>query len=110
MPALPISALTQGGIIFGIENKPKALRLRVAVEIFLIAVQIQPWDTSVAPVYEKLRAGLDRAGKFLSGLDMLIAGHALALGATLVTHDRGFRPAAAFLRVVYWATDLCGIH
>lgn len=37
MPALPISALTQVVVIFGIENKPEALRLRAAVEIFLDA-------------------------------------------------------------------------
>ena len=101
-----VSALTQGEILFGVEKKPEALRLRAAVETFLGAVQILPWDASVAPAYGKLRAGLGAAGKTLSGLDMLIAGHALATGATLVTHDRGFLQAANFLQVVDWAIDL----
>jgi len=101
-----VSALTQGEILFGLEKKPEALRLRAAVETFLSAVRILPWDTSVAPAYGKLRAGLGTAGKSLSGLDMLIAGHALALGATLVSHDGAFQHASHFLQVVDWATDL----
>ena len=103
---IAVSAISQGEILFGTEKKPKSIRLRAAVESFLGTVQILPWDTSVAPAYGKLRAALGTAGKTLSGLDMLIAAHALAVGATLVTHDRGFLQAAAFLQVVDWATDL----
>lgn len=103
---IAVSAITQGEILFGIEKKPEALRLRAAVEVFLGAVQILPWDSSVAPAYGKLRAGLGAAGKTLSGLDMLIAAHALALGATLVTHDQAFLQSMAFIQVVDWANDL----
>ena len=101
-----VSAITQGEILFGIEKKPEALRLRAAIEVFFETVQILPWDTSVATAYGKLRVGLGAAGKTLSGLDMLIAAHAVALGATLVTHDQAFLHAAAFVQVLDWATDL----
>lgn len=101
-----VSAITQGEILFGIEKKPEGLRLRAAVEMFLDAVQVLPWDMSIAPAYGKLRANLSSAGKNLSGLDMLIAGHAFALGATLVSHDGDFAQANAFVQVVDWATDL----
>ncbi len=101
-----ISAITQGEILFGLAKKPEALRLRAAVETFLGAVQIMPWDVAVAPGYGKLRAGLEAVGKPLSALDMLIAGHAFALGATLVSHDGDFLQATSLLQVVDWATDL----
>lgn len=103
---IAISAITHGEILFGMEKKPKALRLRAAVEVLLGSVEILPWDASVAPAYGKLRAGLEAAGKTLSGLDLLIAAHALALGATLVTHDRAFLHSEALVQVVDWATDL----
>ena len=101
-----ISAVTQGEILFGLAKKPEALRLRAAVETFLGAVQTMPWDVAVAPGYGKLRAGLEAVGKPLSALDMLIAGHAFALGATLVSHDGAFLQATSSLQVVDWATDL----
>lgn len=101
-----ISAITHGEIQFGLEKKPDALRLRAAVETFLESVKILPWDESVAPDFGKLRVGMEAAGKPLSALDMLIAGHALALGATLVSHDRAFLHAGSMLQMVDWATDL----
>ncbi len=101
-----VSAISQGEILFGMEKKPEALRLRAAVETFLNAVQILPWNTSIAPAYGKLRASLGAAGKTLSALDMLIAGHAHALGATLVSHDGAFARAASGLQIADWATDL----
>ena len=38
-----------------------------------------------------LRATMERSGKSLAPLDMLIAAHALEAGATLVSSDRAFR-------------------
>lgn len=104
--AVGVSAITHGEILFGLAKKPEALRLRAAVETFLGAVQILPWDATVAPGYGKLRAGLEGIGKPLSALDMLIAGHAFAIGATLVSHDGAFLQSTSLLQVVNWATDL----
>ena len=44
-----------------------------------------PYDT----VYDHLRAGLERKGKVIGGNDLLIAAHAVALDATLVTDNTG---------------------
>lgn len=42
--------------------------------------------------YGKVRAALEKSGKSIGPLDMLIAAHALALNATLITHNtREFR-------------------
>jgi tRNA(fMet)-specific endonuclease VapC len=38
-----------------------------------------------------LRAALEAAGTPLGGMDTLIAAHALAIGATLVTNDHAFQ-------------------
>lgn len=51
-------------------------------------VDIIPWDKEAADVYGPLRAELQRAGTILAEMDLLIAAHALAIGAVLVTNDQ----------------------
>jgi tRNA(fMet)-specific endonuclease VapC len=101
-----VSVITQAEILFGAENKPEAHRLRSAIEEFFETIQVFSWDSKAARVYGKLRASLSASGKSLSAMDMLIAAHALAVGAVLVTHDKAFRHAAPLLEVVDWAVDL----
>jgi tRNA(fMet)-specific endonuclease VapC len=101
-----LSAITQAEILFGLENKPEATRLRAAVEEFFGSVQILAWDSNAARAYGKLRSQISAAGKTLTAMDMLIAAHAIAANATLVTHDKAFLQIAPVLNVVDWATDL----
>ena len=67
-----------------------ATRLETIVEEFLLRVTILPWDSDAARHYGQLRATLEREGKPIGNLDMMIGAHALALGLVLVTHDREF--------------------
>jgi tRNA(fMet)-specific endonuclease VapC len=101
-----LSAITQGEILFGLERKPEAARLRAAVSDFLDAVPVMPWDSDAAQAYGPLRARLSAAGKSLSAMDLLIASHAIAVQAVLVTHDKGLLQVSSFLRVTDWAIDL----
>ena len=50
-----------------------------------------PWGWEGAQQYARLRAALEREGEPMSNLEMMIAAHALAAEAVLVTHDRLFR-------------------
>ena len=104
--SVALSTISQAEILFGLENKPEATRLRSAVEALFGTVRILPWDTAAAQAYGKLRAQLKPAGKNLSTMDMLIAAHAVAADAVLVTRDKAFLHARPFLDVVDWATDL----
>jgi tRNA(fMet)-specific endonuclease VapC len=80
--------------------------LRAAVEKLFEAIEVRPWDSPAARAYGRLRARLKAAGTPLAELDLLIAAHAIALGAVLVSHDRAFQRVAAFVTVIDWATDL----
>jgi len=91
MAQLAISAVTEAELLFGAARKPEALRLKVAVEEFLLRVEALPWDSKAARHYADVRATLERHGKPMGNLDMMIAAHALALEAILVTNDRVFR-------------------
>ena len=53
-----------------------------------------------------LRARLSKAGRTLAVMDLLIASHAIAVGATLVTRDTAFSQLSDTLAIVNWATDI----
>jgi tRNA(fMet)-specific endonuclease VapC len=90
MAEVGISVVTEAELRFGVARIPESPRLEIAVEEFLLRVEILPWDSSAAKQYALLRAALEREGKPMGNLDMMIAAHALAAEAALVTHDRVF--------------------
>lgn len=104
--AVVISTITEAEILFGLELKPEAARLRASVEALFQAVDVRSWDSAAAQAYSRLRSRLKTAGKSLAEMDLLIASHALATGAVLVSHDKAFQHLTPFLTVVDWATDL----
>jgi tRNA(fMet)-specific endonuclease VapC len=88
--ALCISAITEGELRFGLAKRPEAKRLHLAVKEFLRRVDVLPWDSGIAERYGPMRAEMERQGKVLGSLDGLIAAHALAVGAVVVSSDKAF--------------------
>jgi tRNA(fMet)-specific endonuclease VapC len=99
MSEVGISVVTEAELRFGVARKPHGSRLQVAVEEFLARVEISPWDSNAAKHYAEIRSILEDSG--MGNLDMMIAAHALADGATLVTHDRVFH-RVKHLKVEDW--------
>jgi tRNA(fMet)-specific endonuclease VapC len=90
MTSLCISSITEGELLFGLARRPGAKRLHLAVREFLRRVDVLPWDNIVAEHCGTARADMERQGKILAPLDLLIAAHALSVDAVLVTNDRAF--------------------
>jgi tRNA(fMet)-specific endonuclease VapC len=88
--SLCISCITEAELLFGVAKRPGATQLLTAVDSFLRHVHVLAWDSAAAKNYGPLRADLEQAGKTLAPLDMLIAAHARAVNATLVTNDQAF--------------------
>jgi tRNA(fMet)-specific endonuclease VapC len=109
--AVYVSAITEAELRFGMAKGPK-LPTRIAMmERFLAKATVLPWAREEAAAYGELRARLQIAGSLLGALDMLIAAHALAINAALVTHDKGFHKLTTVqlpreFQIVDWATDL----
>ena len=92
--AIKINAANQGDICtsivvacelrFGAEKRGSA-KLTTWVEAMLNDLDVQPLGSDADRHYAYLRTQLERKGTPISGSDMLIAAHALALDATLVT-------------------------
>ena len=91
MSEVGISAVTEAELRFGAERLPEAVRLRAAIAEFLERIEVLAWDSPAAERYAQARAALERSGTPMGNLDMMIAAHALAIEAVLVTHDRVFR-------------------
>lgn len=101
MAALCISAITEGELLFGLAKRPDAQRLHLAVREFLRRVDVLPWDSAIAEHYGRVRAAMAGQGRNLAPLDMLIAAHALGIGAVLVSNDAVFGPVLG-LEVEDW--------
>ncbi len=101
MSHLCVSAVTEGELRFGVTRRPDSPRLALLVDEFLLRVPVLPWDSSAARYYGQLRASLERQGKLLGNLDLMIAAHAGSAGAVLVTHDRAFSRISG-LKTVDW--------
>lgn len=86
-----VSAVTEGELRSGAARVPQAVRLRATIEEYLLDVTVLPWDSNAAREYGELGAALEREGRTMGSLDMMIAAHALALGATLVSSDSAFK-------------------
>lgn len=88
MESLCISSITEGELLFGLANNPVNLKLKQAVQELLRRVDSIPWDSLAAQKYGVVRAQMHRQGKGIGNLDLLIAAHAMALDAILVTNDQ----------------------
>ena len=101
-----ISVVTEAELRYGLAKKPPSLAFRTVLNDFLGKIQILPWGSDEALGLWNLRFKLERAGKPLSALDMLIAAHAISANATLVTGDKAFAQVEDLRPPVNWAVDL----
>ena len=81
-----ISLIVACEVRFGLE-KSGSSRLRSQVELVLAALTVLPLEPPVDQHYAVIRHALESAGTPIGPNDMLIAAHALATGATLVTDN-----------------------
>lgn len=81
-----ISAVTAYEIAKGIERLP-GTRVALAGSAFLADALVLPVTTDVATAAAGVHERLRRLGQPIGSSDELIAGHAIALGLTLVTNN-----------------------
>lgn len=101
-----ISSITEAEVRYGLAKRPQAHALRAAIEGLLFKLRIFPWGSNEAAAYGNLRAKLEAAGTVLSELDLLIAAHAIAVRAVLVTNDNALARLKDLHGTVNWATDI----
>ena len=82
-----ISSVTYAELVHGVEKSKAIEKNRVALALLLANIEIMNFDSLAAESYGKIRADLEKAGTPIGPLDMMIAGHAMALGYTVVTNN-----------------------
>ncbi len=97
-----MSAITQAELLRGVAKKPEATQLSVAVNEFLIRVDILPWGSEAVTAYAQLRTNCKREELSVGAMDMLIAAHAVASDAILVTNDQAFYRVSHHLKLEHF--------
>lgn len=82
-----ISSITYAELVHGVEKSQSIEKNRLALSLLLANIEIMDFDSSAAESYGKIRASLEKAGKIIGPLDMMIAGHAKSLRYTVVTNN-----------------------
>ena len=82
-----LSSITLAELIYGAAKSSQTEQNLAALEQFLLPLELVNFDESAATAYGQIRAGLEREGKVIGSMDMLIAAHALSLNTILVTNN-----------------------
>ena len=85
-----ISSVTLAEIEYGIQRRGQPMALRNALTQVLLHMDVLPWDATAATCYGELCSSLESQGINLSDFDMMIAAHAVAMKAILVSRDKAF--------------------
>jgi tRNA(fMet)-specific endonuclease VapC len=97
-----ISSLTVAELEYGAAKSRRPTDTRIALVEFLSPFRIVDFSESAAYEYGRVRAELERTGQIIGPMDLLIAAHALAENAILITNnEREFRRVSG-LRLENW--------
>ncbi len=102
-----LSAIVAAELRFG-AVKLAAPRFQAAVEAWLAGFDVRPWPLAATHHYAQIRASLERAGKPVGGMDLMIAAHAMAEDSVIITNNAREFLRVPGLAVEEWATDRHG--
>jgi tRNA(fMet)-specific endonuclease VapC len=103
LDTMAVSSITTYELWTGVEKALNREREEPRVTVLLSALSKLEFDEAAAREAAKVRAVLESKGKSIGPYDTLLAGQALALGLTLVTHNgKEFRRVPG-LKVEDWA-------
>ncbi|TCJ14716.1 type II toxin-antitoxin system VapC family toxin [Parasulfuritortus cantonensis] len=87
--AILLSSVVVAEIEYGIAKSTRAEHNRRVFDCLLGGFPVIPFDEAAARAYGPIRAQLEREGRLIGPNDLMIAAHARALGAVLVTDNVG---------------------
>nr|WP_122951260.1 type II toxin-antitoxin system VapC family toxin [Bathymodiolus thermophilus thioautotrophic gill symbiont] len=96
-----ISSISVAELRYGVKKK-QSKNLETVVNNFLHPLEQKDFDESSAIIYGDIRVDLEKRGRVIGALDMLIAAHAKSLGATIVTNNTKEFDRVVGLKVENW--------
>jgi len=97
-----ISWVTLAELEFGVAKSQYIEKNQVALDEFVLPLEIANFDRDVARIYGRVRAMLEKKGTPIGSWDTMIGAHALAQGATLATNNSKEFSRIKGLTVVDW--------
>lgn len=97
-----ISAVTWGELVYGAERSAYPDRDLADIEGLAARLDIVPFNDQASTHFGQVQAELYRIGKPIGPYDMMIAGHARALGLILVTNNMKEFERVSGLRLENW--------
>jgi tRNA(fMet)-specific endonuclease VapC len=98
-----ISSITISELEFGARNSSDYDEEIIAMNKILLPFEMFDYEATNCPVhYGRIRHELEQAGQAIGAMDLLIAAHALALSATLITNNLAHFRRISGLPVTTW--------
>lgn len=97
-----ISSITLSELAFGAARSSRPEQASLALQEFLLQLEVAAYDERAALEYGAVRAALTASGTPIGPLDTLIAAHARSLDLVLVTHNTREFSRVPQLRIDDW--------
>ena len=98
-----VSSVTYAELVHGVEKSAAVEKNRLALFMLLANIEILDFDVDAADCDGKSRAGREKKGTPIGPLDMMIAGHAMSMGYTVVTNNVKEFSRVPHLKIENWA-------
>jgi len=97
-----ISAITVSELHYGVAKSAKRAGNAAALEAFLSRFELLDYPVDAAERYGSVRSQLEVLGKSIGNNDLLIAAHALAIGARVATANKTEFERVPGLKALDW--------
>lgn len=97
-----ISVLTLAELYYGVYKSEQPLKNEAVVKQFLSVFHIVHFDEEMSALNEKIRSVLEKSGKPVGNMDLLIASQTLSLKLTLITANENEFNRIATLKIENW--------
>ncbi len=98
-----ISTISLAELRYGVSKSQHVEKNQQALNEFILPLEVVDFNEKAAEEYGIVRTELEKKGKPIGSMDVLIGAHALSLGATLVTNNVKEFKEIKNLRIVDWS-------
>ena len=102
MGSICISVVTYAELRYGAARSSSPEVNHQAIDEFVEFLDVLEWSREAADRYGDLRRALEKKGSLIGAMDILIAGHALATDAVLVTNNQKHFKVVPGLNTANW--------
>jgi tRNA(fMet)-specific endonuclease VapC len=97
-----ISTITLAELQYGAMKSARPKQNRESLKEFVAPLDVASFDNAASEAYGEIRVALEKSGRPIGAMDLLIAAHALSLDARLVTNNEREFKRVRSLRVENW--------